>query len=94
MSPKLVKTTPGRAAISIAASINSTWAVHQLDAVGQQRFQSVFDDGVRLAAANLHQRPRTGNRAVNLSRKGRYDPGVAVLIDELHRRGSRIAADE
>ncbi len=35
--------------------------MHQLDLLGKQLVESITDEGMRLAATNFHQHPRTGD---------------------------------
>src|SRR5260370_21035985 len=66
MSPKEQKIASSRSATATALSISSTGvtqtgqprAVDQRDLMGQQVFQAALDDGVGLAAADFHDRPR------------------------------------
>jgi hypothetical protein len=55
-------------------------AVHKGDAGGQQLVQPELDDGMRLAAADLHHRPRAGHGAGDGARKA---------PDRRRRRGIR-----
>ena len=59
-------------------------AVHQLDAFRQHAVKAVADDGVRLAAADLHDHPRARLDTLDLGDDRLRQAGVAVLIDVLH----------
>ena len=92
MSPNEQKITPGRAAISSALSISSS-GVTQTGQPGpwmsviswrQQFVDAELDDGVRLAAADLHERPRPRGDAANRPRVARRRFRVPVFVDEFH----------
>ena len=95
MSPNEQKITSGRAAMASAWSISSSGVthtgqpgpVHQRHARRQQLVEAELDDGVRLAAADLHERPRPRRRCARMRRAQRCAAvGVAVLVEELHAR--------
>lgn len=59
-------------------------AVDQLDLVRKQLVDAVADDRVRLAAADLHQRPRAGDRAPDLVKQALGDLGITEFVEVLH----------
>ena len=71
MSPKEQKITSGREAIGVGAvdhfqagdADRAAGAVNQFDFLGQDFVDAVFDDGVRLPAADFHDRPGPGDGA-------------------------------
>ncbi len=54
----------------------------------QQAVDAVLDNGVRLAAADLHDGPRPGNGARNGGRQRHGRLGVPVLVQVFHGEGS------
>src|SRR5271165_7401613 len=58
--------------------------MHKFDRARQQFVDSVAHDGVRLAAADLHQHPGPGCTLSDLSGEGPGDALVAVLIEIFH----------
>src|SRR5208283_3715640 len=66
---------------------DTNWAsrpVHQRDRFRQQIVNTVLHDGVRLSAANLHDRPRASHGPGNLCRVVPGGCGIAILLDVLH----------
>ena len=59
-------------------------AVHQRHLRRQQVVDAELDDGVRLPAAHLHQRPRPRRDARQRARELRGGFPIAVFVDELH----------
>jgi hypothetical protein len=57
--------------------------VHQFDLARDEFVHSVAHDGVRLAAADLHQDPGTGHGLRDLAGLGAGDAGIAVFIQIL-----------
>ncbi len=68
--------------------------MHKLDAFRQKMVDAVFDDGMGLAAADLHQHPRPRLNAANLL----YDTGgnwtVPVFIEIFHRSSSPLDRED
>src|SRR6185369_16936446 len=62
----------------------TTGPVHQLDLGWEHPVEPVADDGVRLAAADLHEDPRPRGRLRDAARDPRGDLSVAVLVDVSH----------
>ena len=62
----------------------TSWAVHQLDFLRQKIVQPVFDDRVRLTAADLHEGPRTCDGPLNFRDQLLCDGMIAVFVDVLH----------
>ena len=62
-------------------------AVNQLDVLGEQVVEAVLVDGVGMAAADLHHLVVAAglDRFEDLLCERLPDPGVAILVDELHR---------
>src|SRR5262249_46781199 len=59
-------------------------AVNQLDPRGEEAVDAVLDDRMRLAAADLHERPRARRDALDLSEHLRGELPVAVFVEVLH----------
>ncbi len=59
-------------------------AMDHLDASGQHLVNAITNDGVCLAAANLHDLPRTRGDLVNLARHALGDFAIAELGEVLH----------
>ena len=68
--------------------------VHQLEPLGQQIVDAVAHDGVRLAAADLHEHPAPGDHAAQLGEDCLGAPPVAEFVDVLHRAASSSSARE
>ena len=93
MSPNEQKITPGRDASSMARidlldrgdADRAPRAVEQRDLAGKELVDAELQDGVGLAAADLHERPRPRDQ-----RADRAGPAPAcrlasrILVDELH----------
>src|SRR5690606_22009395 len=63
-------------------------SVDQLDAFGEKLVDAVPDDGVRLPAAHLHQRPRPGHRGLDVVEQPLRELGILEFVDVLHCRTS------
>ena len=93
MSPNAVKITsgtwPSKAVVDAAHRQHAHRAsrpMYQFDVRRQQIFQSETIDGMRVAAAHLHEAIMpSGSASRRISSRGlRNDPGLAKLIDEFH----------
>ncbi len=92
MSPKQQKMTSGRGAMCTALSISSSGVTHtgqpgpctSFNLFGQQLIQPELDDGMRLSAANFHQRPGASGDAVDLLRERLRGSRVAIFAGILH----------
>ena len=58
--------------------------MNQSDLFGQQFINAELDDGVRLAAADFHDVPRTGRDAMNFPRELLRAFTVTVFVKILH----------
>ncbi len=59
-------------------------AMHKFHILRQQRVQTVFDDGVGLTAADLHQHPRARGGSPDFVRKFLRDLLIPVFVKVLH----------
>ena len=92
MSPKEQKITFGLCSDRSALSINSTGVTQtgqpgpcaSVISLGEQFVDAVFHDGVRLPAADLHDRPRPGDDARDAGSILLGRGGVAILFHVLH----------
>ena len=98
MSPKEVKITSGRLAMAWALSImlerghahRTAGPVHELDLRRQHPVDAVLDDGVGLAAADLHEHPRPRrHRAADLGSDLGRDAGRPDTRPGTSRRALR-----
>ncbi len=63
-------------------------AVQQRDVGWQQFVDTVFENGVRLPAADLHDRPGPGDQPADGAEQLPGRGGIPVLVDEPHAAGS------
>ena len=62
----------------------ATRSVHKLDLVRQQMVDAVFDDGVRLSAADFHQDPRPRRDAPDFIDNLLRQRFVTIFVEEFH----------
>ena len=92
MSPNEQKMTSGRDAISRARSIISSGVTQTGQPgpwmssiwLGQELVDAVADDRVRLAAADLHDRPGPGRGGLDLGEEPAREGRVLELVEVLH----------
>src|SRR5579871_3837172 len=62
----------------------TSWAMHQLDAFGEQIVDSILDDGMSLPAADLHNYPRLTLDSLDFLDKLPRNLSVAIFIEIFH----------
>ena len=69
-------------------------AVDERDLPGQQFVEAEFDDGMRLAAADFHERPGARRDAGDFVRVFVRGLGIAVFVEVFHEFGGPVPEDE
>ena len=59
--------------------------MYERDFFGQQVFEAALYDGVGLAAADFHDRPRAGNLLPDRGREFLGGFGIAIFTEEFHQ---------